>query len=155
MQENETFSKHPAPSVLDWPPKLMWRFTINLWRYCGPWCHEFCQQSCLTTLWTSSSVTNECHPWAPSSGTSVCPSLNFLHHSLTQLSLITLSPYTWHNRRWISAALCPSAWRKRSQHVPQAGRSGVDSVHVSSAITPTLRNENAQGLVFRENKLCL
>jgi hypothetical protein len=26
-------------------------------------------------------------------------SLNFLHHSLTQLSLITLSPYTRHNRR--------------------------------------------------------
>jgi hypothetical protein len=24
------------------------------------------------------------------------PSLNFLHHSLTQLSLITLSPYTVH-----------------------------------------------------------
>jgi hypothetical protein len=25
-------------------PKLIHRFTINLWRYCGPWCHEFCQK---------------------------------------------------------------------------------------------------------------
>jgi hypothetical protein len=32
--------------------------------------------------------------------------------SLTKLSLITLSPYTQHKRRWVSAALCPSAWRK-------------------------------------------
>jgi len=27
--------------------------------------------------------------------------------------IITWSPYTRHNRRWISTALCPSAWRKR------------------------------------------
>jgi len=65
-----------------------------------------------STLWTSSSVTIEWRPWPPSSCTSVRPSLNFLHHSLTQLSLITLSPYTWHNRRWVSATFCPSAWRK-------------------------------------------
>jgi len=36
-----------------------------------------------------------------------------------------------------------------------AGRSGDGSVHVSSAITPTLRSENAWGFVFRENKRCL
>jgi hypothetical protein len=33
-----------------------------------------------------------------------------------------------------------------------AGGSGDDTVHISSAITPTLRNENASGLVLRENK---
>ena len=27
--------------VLNWPPKLIQRFTINLWWYCGPWCHAF------------------------------------------------------------------------------------------------------------------
>jgi len=211
----------------------MQRFTINLWRYCGPWCHEFCQQNSLavpeycshhfsvwqclfkflglvgilrvhplfrllfglhsrtvpksrhqsrfcqeirpllpssaeepsrltpffefcegqsvalvptlsvtiwykvvleicgnslessdivkrwfprmhwSNFWTSSSVTVECHPWPPSTCTSVCLSLNFLHHSLTLLSLVTLSPYTWHNRQWILAALCLSLWRKR------------------------------------------
>jgi hypothetical protein len=32
---------------------------------------------------------------------------------LTQLSLITVSPYTRHNRWWISAALCSSARRNR------------------------------------------
>jgi hypothetical protein len=37
-----------------------------------------------------------------------------------------------------------------------AGGSGVDSVHVSSAIIIlTLLSENACELVFRENKLCL
>ena len=48
MQENDAFSKNPAPFVLDRPPKLIQRFTINVWRYCGPWCHEFCQQNSLT-----------------------------------------------------------------------------------------------------------
>jgi hypothetical protein len=66
-----------------------------------------------STSWTSSSVTAECRSRPPSSSTSVRPFLNFLHHSTTQLSLITLTPYTRHNRRWISAALCLSAWRKR------------------------------------------
>jgi hypothetical protein len=42
-------------------------------------------------------------------------SLYFLHHSLTQLALITLSPYTCtrQNRRRVSVALCPSVWRKQ------------------------------------------
>jgi hypothetical protein len=38
VQENDTFSEHLELFVLDRPPKL------------GPWCHELCQQSCLTTL---------------------------------------------------------------------------------------------------------
>ena len=244
MQENDAFTEHPPPFLLDRPPKLMQHFTINLWRYCGLWCHEVCQQNSLavpeycshhfsvrqclfkflglvgrmrvhplfrllfglcihelfpslvashisvkkfvpffpvalkkrqgwphslsfvkvgqlfwyppctelvvtnlsvtirykvvleicgnssessdivkrrfprthwSTFWKSSSVTVDCRPWPPSSCASVRPSLNFLHHSRTVLSLITLSPYTRHNRRWISAALCPSAWRKRRE----------------------------------------
>ena len=65
-----------------------------------------------STFWTSSSVTIECRSWPPLSSTSVRPSLNFLHHSLTQLSLITLLLYTQHNQRWILAVLCPYVWRK-------------------------------------------
>jgi hypothetical protein len=53
--------------------------------------------------------------------------------SVFSVPLTTLSPYTRHNRRWISAALCPSVWRKRIT----AGGSGDDRVHVSSVITPT------------------
>jgi hypothetical protein len=111
VQENDVFSEHPALFALDWPPKIIQRFTINLW-HCGPWCHEFCQQNSLTTFRTSSLVTIECCSRPPFSFTSMCLSLNFLRHSLTQLSLITLSPYTPHNQWWIFAALCPSAWRK-------------------------------------------
>jgi len=48
VQENDAFSEHSAPFVLDRPPKLIQRFTIDLWRYCGPWCHEFYQQISLT-----------------------------------------------------------------------------------------------------------
>jgi hypothetical protein len=32
------------------PLKLIQRFTINLRHYCGPWCHELCQQNSLTVL---------------------------------------------------------------------------------------------------------
>jgi hypothetical protein len=44
--------------------------------------------------------------------------------SLFSISLITLSPYTWHNRRWISAGFCPCAWSEEneSQHVPYSWR---------------------------------
>jgi len=48
MQENDAFSEHPMPFVLYQPPKLSQCFTINLWHYCCPWCHEFCQQNSLT-----------------------------------------------------------------------------------------------------------
>jgi hypothetical protein len=61
-----------------------------------------------------------CRPWPPSSCTSVRPSLNFLHHILTQLSLITLSPYTQHNWRWISAGLLRE--ENKSQPVPHSWR---------------------------------
>ena len=30
VQENNAFSEHPAPFVLDRPPKLIQRFSINL-----------------------------------------------------------------------------------------------------------------------------
>ena len=52
-------------------------------------------------------------PCPPSSWMSVRPSLNFLHHSCTLPSLIKFSSYTLLILRWISAAVRPSACRKR------------------------------------------
>ena len=89
-------------------PRSLWKFFRKFW-----YRETTVPRTHLSTFWTSSSVTTECRPWPPSSCTSMRPSLNILYHSVTQLSLITLPPYTRHNRRWISAALCPSAWRKR------------------------------------------
>ena len=47
MQENDAFTERSLLFVLHRPLKLMQHFTINLWRYFGPWCHEFCQQNSL------------------------------------------------------------------------------------------------------------
>ena len=47
QQDNEAFSERPTPFDLDRTPKLIHRFAINLWQYCGPWCYEFCQQNSL------------------------------------------------------------------------------------------------------------
>jgi len=110
------------------------------------WWNDVFPRKHWSKFWTSSSVTVECRPWPLSSCTLVRPSLNFLHHSLTQLSLITLSPYTRHNRRWISASLRPSTWRKRiTTRTLQLAGADMISVHVSSVITPTLRSENIWG----------
>jgi hypothetical protein len=89
-------------------PRSLWQFfrSSDIMKRCFPRMH--CR-----FFWTSSPVTIECCLWLPLSCTSMLPSLNFLHHSLTQLSLITLSTYTRHHWWWISAAHCPSAWRKR------------------------------------------
>jgi len=67
--------------------------------------------------------------------------------NLFSVSLITLSPYTRHNRRWILSKLCPSAWRKRitARTWKLAGAALIVSVHVSSVITPTVGSENVWG----------
>jgi hypothetical protein len=144
VQENNTFSEHPTLFVLDRPLKLIQHLTINLWCYSGPWCHKLYQQNSLTTFWTSSLVTIECRTWPHSSWTTVLPSLNFLHHSLTRLYLITLLPYTWHNQR-LNVGRTSSLCIKKMNHstyLTAGGSSDDNSVHVASVIIPKLCSEN-------------
>jgi hypothetical protein len=103
-------------------PRSFWKFFRKLW---------YRETTFSTQALVDFSKEFISHNWA--SCTSVPPSLNFLHHSLTQLSLITLSPYTRHNRRWISAALCPVKKTNHSTYF-RAGGNDDDSVHVSSVI---------------------
>ena len=85
-------------------PRNLWKFFRKFW-YCESTFSTHALVDFLNEFISHNWV------WPLSSCISVHPSLNFLHHSLTtQLSLVTLSPYTWHNQRRISAALCP---RKR------------------------------------------
>jgi hypothetical protein len=76
----------------------------------------------------------------------------FSHTTVTH-NIITI--YT--TQSMINLSRASSFCMKKMNHSTYlaAGGSGVDSVHVSSAITPTLLSENARELVFRDNKLCL
>jgi hypothetical protein len=155
VQEIDTFSEHLALFVLDWPPKLMWRFTINLWRYCGTWCHklpiklpnDFVNEF-ISDNWVSSLITFFMHISTPI----LKLSAPFSHTTVTY-NIITV--YKTQSTMNLSCAL--SFCMKKTNHSKYlaAGGSGVDSVHVSSAITLTLLSENAWQLVFRDNKLCL
>jgi hypothetical protein len=84
VEENDTFSEHPAPFVLDRRPKLMQRFTHNS-----------------ITIHTTQSTMN------------LGSALSFCMKKMNHSMYLT------------------------------AGGSGIDSVHVSLTITPTLRSENA------------
>lgn len=44
-QETDTFDEYFMPVVLDLPSKPFQRFTINIWRYFDPLCHELCKQN--------------------------------------------------------------------------------------------------------------
>jgi uncharacterized protein VirK/YbjX len=75
-------------------------------------------------------------------------SATFSHTTVTH-NIITV--YTTQSTINLDGALSCVKKLNYSTHLT-AGGSGDDSVHVSSAITPTLRNENASRLVLRENK---
>lgn len=81
------------------------------------------------------SVTKERHPCHPSSCIAVLPSLNFLHQSLTESPLITLSPYIWHDHRWISAALSFCLQKTNRTSDLAADENGDYRLHVYSVTT--------------------
>jgi hypothetical protein len=84
-------------------------------------------------LLTSSSLSIECCPWPPSPRTSVHSPLNFLHHSLTQPSPITLSTYTCHNDEESQLHFVLLHEDEPQQYLT-AGSSSDDSVHNSTVI---------------------
>jgi hypothetical protein len=97
-----------------------------------------------STLWTSSSVTIECRPCPPLSCTSVRPSLNFLHQSLTELSLIyhcTHDTIDDEPRRHCVLLLAEN----ESHHGPHSWR-----VHVYSVATRAQLKKLDCGLAFSE-----
>jgi hypothetical protein len=116
----------------------------NLWRYCGLRCHEFCQKKFpynflkefISHNWVSSSTTFVMHIIAP------IPEFSapFSHTSVTH-NIITV--YTTQSTMNLDCALFFCVKKTNSSTYLTAGGSGDDSVHVSSAITPTLRSENA------------
>lgn len=90
-------------------------------------------------------------PCLLSSCASMCLSMNFLHQSLVELSLITFSPYTQHSWWWILVVLCPFAWRKKNNIMAlTAGRNGNYRVHVYLVTAHAHLNKMGCGLAFSE-----
>ena len=88
-------------------PRSLWKFFRKLWYHertfsvhaLVDFLNEFISHN-----WVSSLTTFVMHISVP------IPEFSAPFSHTT--ALITLSLYTRHNRQWISAALCPSAWRK-------------------------------------------
>jgi len=105
----------------------------------------------LSTCCTRSSVTRDGRPWPPSLCTSVLPSRNFLHHSLTHLPLIKFGPYTALILRRISAALWPSDCKK-TDHCANLVLAGsfYSSTNVNMLIAQWELSAMADGVVWDE-----
>jgi hypothetical protein len=108
----------------------------------------------LSTCCTWSSVTRDGHPWPPSSCTSVLPSQNFLHHSLTHLSLKVWSIHYTHSAMNFSCTMAFSL--QKTDHCANFTLAGsfCSSTHVNMLIAQWELNAMPGRVVWDEAIVC-
>jgi hypothetical protein len=90
----------------------------------------------------------------PSSCMSVLPSQNFLHHSLTYVSLIKFGPHAALIWRWISAVLWPSACKKGSLRESHTWRQ-LSLMWGYVNLSYTMTSASIQRVITSRSSLCM